>query len=103
MVLAMGMKGNVLDQDEISVAFDFGEDSIEHLLRVLLIAREELGISLDDPLGRIPESLAIRILTDEGQESPDGGFSLGPARARWLGCRAGAPGDECHGIHGPDL
>ena len=70
MMLADAPDLDVLDQDQLVVAEI--EGGRQHLGRVLVQAGQDLGVRLGHPFRGVPQTIAVRILTDPDQQLPDG-------------------------------
>ena len=81
-MLAVRRKRNLADENHIVVAVNFLEDAVEHARRVLLVSGKELFIGLDDPFGRVAETLARGIVAGPAQKNPHGRLGLLARRAR---------------------
>jgi hypothetical protein len=76
MMLAEGEDLNVLDDNELIVIF-MEDGAIDNVSEVLLIALGKEEHSLGVPLGRLEDTLSVRIFTHTFENSPDSAGELG--------------------------
>ncbi len=80
MVLAETDETDVAKHDQLIVAADFLERSLQVGARIDFIAREHLAIAARDPAGRVDQALASRIVASPADQRSHRGFRLGLAR-----------------------
>ncbi len=81
-VLAVRIERDVAHQHEIVVAAGLRERAVEHLGRAFLVAAEQLLIGAHEPLRRLDQALAVRIVADIGEQGAHRLFGLLARRAR---------------------
>src|SRR5262249_40627475 len=67
-VLAVGIKGNVTNDDEIVEISDLAEGAVENLIGLVAITAEDLLERLDQARRRLPQTLAVRVIADPGDQ-----------------------------------